>query len=233
MLKPKILLIENDRPLVASLRSVLADEFTVVALYKGIYGAAAVEKQSYDLVILDLHLDDLPGMTVCEKIRKINREIPILILTGDNMLERKVNLFAAGADDYLVKPFHLKELVARLNSLLRRRGDHNRPNSIISYGGVALDSTSHEVTRDGQLLALRRKEFDILECLLLYAEKVVTRETLMEYAWNDRNPVWTNALDVHIKYLRDKLDGPFEPPLLHTVRGLGYKLSTKLPLTYS
>jgi len=151
---------------------------------------------------------------------------PILILSGETKVLSKVTLLDAGADDYLTKPFSLGELKARLR-VLTRRSESSRPKQHqLKTADLTLDSDTHHVTRAGQLIKLRRKEFAMLECLMQHAGSVVTRDILTNYAWRENEDAWTNTIDVHIKYLRDKIDRPFTTPLIKTVHGFGYKLET-------
>lgn len=183
------------------------------------------EKIYYDAVVLDLGLPDKSGDELCEAIRAEGITIPILILTGDNQTNTKVRLLeVCGADDYLTKPFKLVELQARLNALIRRNsGKTDR--STIKIAGLSIDPAFHSVERDGITITLRRKEFDILEYLARNPGRVVTRQMIMRHVWESDHDSWSNLVDVHVKYLRDKIDRPFGQPLLKTVYGLGYTLN--------
>jgi two-component system OmpR family response regulator len=147
-----------------------------------------------------------------------------LILSGESKVMSKISLLDAGADDYLTKPFSLGELKARLRVVTRRIGGQKDSNQRLTSDCLVLDIDTRKVERDGQIIPLRRKEFALLECLMQHAGTVVSRDILTSYAWHANEHPWTNTVDVHIKYLRDKIDRPFDRPLIKTVHGLGYKL---------
>lgn len=220
----KLLLIEDDREIATALCHVLAPAYTVTLVGTGASGLQQAKTGKYGLIVLDLNLPDINGLHVCQELRTEGYNTPILILTGQTKVMEKIRLLDAGADDYLTKPFSLGELKARLR-VLQRRG--HRPSveaEFLSVGDLTLDRTKHQVQRAGQNIVLRRKEFSLLECLMLHSGTVVSRPILGNYAWQGNEKPWTNTIDVHIKHLRDKVDKPFERPLIHTVHGLGYKL---------
>jgi two-component system OmpR family response regulator len=221
----KLLLIEDNRDIALAFRQVLATGYSITLAENGRFGLKHARNDSYDIIILDLNLPDMAGLDVCEELRAGGCDTPILILTGESKVITKIRLLDAGADDYLTKPFSLGELKARLR-VLKRRG-HQEPTAPkqLVVGELTLDKDSHQVSRDGQAIQLRRKEFALLECLMLHAGSVVSRSLLGNYAWQGADTPWTNTIDVHVKHLRDKIDRPFGRPLIQTVHGLGYKLS--------
>lgn len=220
----KLLLIEDDRGITTALAHALANTYELDVAYTGTGGLHKANIYHYDVILLDLNLPDMTGFAVCERLRRADHVTPILILTGECKVLSKVNLLDAGADDYLTKPFSLGELKARVR-VLTRRSDSGRPRQRqLKTADLTLDSDTHHVTRADQLIKLRRKEFAILECLMQHAGSVVTRDTLTSHAWRENEDPWTNTIDVHIKYLRDKIDRPFDTPLIKTVHGFGYKL---------
>ncbi|MGH7193802.1 MAG: response regulator transcription factor, partial [Candidatus Saccharimonadales bacterium] len=189
-------------------------------------GAQALDRagsNQYRVIILDLNLPDISGLDVCRQLRDKEIISPILVLTGESQVLTKINLLDAGANDYLTKPFSLGELKARLRVLTRSTPGRPLPRQL-RVGSLLLDRQTHTVTRDGQTISLRRKEFSLLECLMENAGRVVTRATLTRHGWQGMEEPWTNTIDVHIKYLRDKLDRPFDSPVIRTVHGLGYRL---------
>lgn len=222
----RLLLIEDDRGISHALAHALASTYEVDTAATGAAGLRQAELHNPDAIILDLNLPDLSGLVVCEHLRSIGSKAPIIVLTGETKIMSKITLLDAGADDYLTKPFSLGELKARLRAVLRHT-EGGRPNvpRLIS-DDLVLNTETRQVERGGKVIKLRRKEFALLECLLQHAGSVVTREALTAYAWHNGEDPWTNTVDVHIKYLRDKVDRPFERPLIKTVHGVGYKLET-------
>jgi two-component system OmpR family response regulator len=219
-----LLLIEDDPDIPRTLCQTLAPIYTIQHAQTGSDGLDKARSQSYDAIILDLTLPDMSGLTVCQKLRAANIHTPILILSGEAKIISKITLLDAGADDYLTKPFSLGELKARLRVLIRKSSAVVMEGNKITLNSLTLDMSTHRVERDGQAIALRRKEFSMLECLMKHAGTVVTRDVLTTHAWRANESPWTNTVDVHIKYLRDKVDRPFEQPLIKTVHGIGYKL---------
>lgn len=219
----RLLLIEDSREIASALSQVLAVNYTVTRAETGLSGLKHAQNKTYDMIILDLNLPDIPGLQVCERLRSGGCITPILVLTGEGGVMNKIRLLDAGADDYLTKPFSLGELKARLRVLQRRDQQLPLAQPRLSIGGLTLDKNKQQVEREGQIIQLRRKEFALLECLMRHADTVVTRSALGNYAWQGADTPWTNTIDVHIKHLRDKVDRPFERPLIHTVHGLGYK----------
>ncbi len=175
-----------------------------------------------DAVVLDVAMPDLDGLEVCRRLRAAGDRTPVLMLTARDAVDDRVSGLDAGADDYLVKPFALKELKARLRALLRRADDP--PEAILRYGDLALDPGSHEVERAGRPIELSKTEFLLLELFLRNPRRVLSREVIFERVWGyDFGPM-SNALGVYVGYLRRKTEAAGEPRLLHTVRGVGYVL---------
>lgn len=224
----KLLLIDDDTGITTALALALANTYELDIARTGTGGLHKANTYHYDVILLDLKLPDMPGLTVCERLRHTGVTAPILILSGETKVLSKVSLLDAGADDYLTKPFSLGELKARLRVLMRRLETNQPKKTRLQTAGLTLDSDTYHVTRDGQTIKLRRKEFAMLECLMQHAGSVVTRNTLTNHAWRDNEDPWTNTIDVHIKYLRDKIDRPFDTRLIKTVHGLGYKLETSV-----
>lgn len=220
----KLLLIEDDKGISSALQQALAANYVVDVTDKGVIGVDLASSGKYQLIILDLNLPDSKGLEVCREIRALGVNTPIIIITGDYAVLKKISLLDAGANDYLTKPFSLGELKARMR-VTERTSNFSEPTAQFIYiHDIVLDSISHQVKRAGSYIELRKKEFMMLECLMLNSGTVVTRQALMHYAWNGNQDPWTNTVDVHIKYLRDKIDRPFSVPLIKTVHGLGYKL---------
>jgi DNA-binding response OmpR family regulator len=219
----KLLIVEDDREVSSTLKDELKKDYIVKISPTGEDGEFQAQTTDYDLIILDLSLPDKDGLSVCKSIRKSDSETPILILTGQTELKMKIDLLDSGADDYLTKPFKIDELRARIRALLRRKKQELSPNTI-SMGDLELDINRKIVRREEQVVHLRRKEFYILEYLVRNAGNVVSRGMIMDHVWDDDSEAITNVVDVHIKYLRDRIDKPFSKKIIKTVHGLGYKI---------
>jgi two-component system, OmpR family, response regulator MprA len=180
--------------------------------------------QPADAVILDVMMPKLDGLEVCRRLRKSGDRTPVLMLTARDAIDDRVEGLDVGADDYLVKPFALRELQARLRALLRRSSDGATEGETLTYGDLVLDPIAHEVHRGDRLIELSRTEFLLLELFLRHPRQVLTRTTIFENVWGyDFGPT-SNALGVYMGYLRRKTEAGGEPRLLHTVRGVGYVL---------
>jgi DNA-binding response OmpR family regulator len=221
---PKILLVEDDRYIASTLVQTLSSTYQVDVALSGKSGLYKTDSEVYDIVILDLNLPDISGQDVCQQLRHRGIKAPILILSGNVKVISKINLLDAGANDYLTKPFSLGELKARLKALLRSKQAPVWPAMHLEVSGITLNRRNYSVSRNGVELQLRRKEFELLECLMEQAGNVVSRQDLIDRVWQGFYDSITNTLDVHIKYLRDKLDRPFDKPLIATVHGRGYML---------
>lgn len=219
-----ILLIEDDKGISSALKQALANTYSLDAVSEGAKGLTQAATGKYQLIILDLFLPDIHGLEICRQLRSNGFSSPILILTADAAILHKITMLDTGANDYLTKPFSLGELKARIRVLSRQITIDQPVPQYLRVDDLVLDSLTHQVRRAGVLVPLRRKEFSMLECLLQNAGTVVTRQALMHYAWHGNHDPWTNTIDVHIKYLRDKIDRPFGKPLIKTVHGLGYKI---------
>ncbi|RZA11298.1 MAG: response regulator transcription factor [Lysobacteraceae bacterium] len=181
--------------------------------------------EPYDAVILDRMLPGLDGMTVLQTLRGAGNRVPILLLTALGEVEHRVDGLRAGADDYLVKPFAYAELSARLDGIVRRgRGQGEREATRLRAGDLELDLLARDARREGRRIELQPREFRLLEYLVRHAGQVVTRTMLLEAVWDYHFDPQTNVIDVHISRLRQKIDQGFARPLLHTVRGAGYRL---------
>lgn len=216
----KVLIIE-DNPV---LRDRISRQFLKTAVVEmAENGRQALEKggNEYSVMILDLGLPDMPGLAVCQELRGSGIETPILVLTADSDVSSRVALLNAGADDYLMKPFHGEELRARVNALARRK-PRQIGKRLIEVGDLIINSDRRTIERAGAAIYLTRTEFDILEYLAVNRGRVMTREMIFDRVWNDGANGTNNVVDVHIKRLRDKIDRPFKVPLIHTAHGLGY-----------
>jgi two-component system OmpR family response regulator/two-component system response regulator QseB len=220
----RILLVEDDRMLGDGLQAGLTHAgYAVDWLRDGEAAVAALSTESFAAVVLDLGLPKRDGLSVLQWLRGCHDATPVLILTARDQLEDKVRGLDLGADDYVLKPFDLDEIAARLRALVRRA--HGRPEPVLSLGEIELDPAARTVTRSGLPVELTPREFDLLHLLLQNADRVLTRRTLEEqlYTWNDA--VDSNALEVHIHHLRRKLGSE----LIRTMRGVGYIASATPP----
>lgn len=224
----KLLVIEDNKPLARSLRGWLSRQYDITIAFSGHSGIGLLARESYDVIILDLGLPDLPGQEVCAQIRSSGIKTPVLVLTGSDDVNTKVAMLDIGSDDYLLKPFYIGELQARLRALLRRSTTtKTRPSDVLTVGSLRLDAARRTVEREGHQIALRRKEFDILEYLMINSGMVVTRAMIISTIWDSQVERWNNTVDVHIKYLRDKVDRPFQQKLIKTAYGVGYMIDDK------
>ena len=221
-----ILVVEDSLELVALLRRVLREQgFKVRSARDGESGLTSALDNQPDLVILDVGLPKRNGFEVIEELRRKGVSAPTLMLTARADIADRVTGLEAGADDYLIKPFDTDELVARVRALLRRSAVHGRVPPLF-VGDLVLDSVTHEVRRGDRPIVLTHREFALLEYLMRRARTAVTRADIAAHVWRQTSAdvEETNIVDVYVAYLRKKLDVDHEPPMLHTVRGVGYVL---------
>lgn len=219
----RILLIEDHRPLIRVLQQGLEEEgFAVDVAEDGEDGDYKVRTTQYDAVILDVMLPKIDGLTLLEKWRADGITTHVLMLTARNSIEDKVRGLNIGADDYLAKPFELEELLARLRALIRRR--HQVKSPVVKVHDLEIDTAARTVTRAGQSISLTPKEYALLEFLAFNRGKVVTRTMIWDHLYDEKNENTSNVVDVYIRYLRNKIDKGFEPPLILTRWGEGYML---------
>jgi two-component system response regulator MprA len=219
----RILVVDDDLAVCRSIdRALRLEGYEVDTVASGGEALQAVASTSPDALVLDLQLPDLDGLAVCRRIRESGDDIPILMLTARHGIDDRVQGLDAGADDYLVKPFALEELLARLRALLRRRFEGE--GGLVRSGELTLDLASREAHRGARSFALTRIEFDLLELFLRHPRQVLTREVLLNKVWGFDFDSGTNSLAVYVGYLRRKTEAGGEPRCIHTVRGVGYIL---------
>ncbi|MCL4384315.1 response regulator transcription factor [Patescibacteria group bacterium] len=224
----KLLVIEDEHKIANSIKKGLEQEsFTVDVAYDGEEGYDLATSGNYDVIVLDLMLPIMDGLTICRKLRQDGKHTPILILTARGQLEDKVVGLNSGADDYLVKPFAFAELLARVRALGRRPIQHQSPT--LKVADLELNTINFEVHRNGTTIPLSRKEFSLLEYLMRHANTIVTKDQIINSVWDYEADVLPNTVEVYIGYLRNKIDKPYPrgPELIHTVRGFGYKLGVE------
>ncbi len=221
----KVLIIEDNRGLATRVKLALGKHYIVDIAHTGLEGLAQAQAIEYSVIILDLGLPDMHGSDVCKSLRESGVTAPILILTATHNIASRVELLNKGADDYQCKPFSSAELLARTNALARRR-ERTYSDGKICYADLEIDPASRQVSRSGVVVPLRRKEFDILQYLVANNGRAVSREMIIDHAWENSNDRWNNSVDVHIKRLRDKIDRPFGTPLIKTAYGIGYMVDS-------
>jgi DNA-binding response OmpR family regulator len=220
----RILIAEDDEALAKFVRQGLESEhYSVDVFPDGEQARAAATQTEYDLVVLDLNLPKLDGVSVLRQLRLQKPSLPVLVLTQRTRVEDRVQCLDTGADDYLAKPFSFSELSARIRALVRR--SHLPSESVLTIGDLKLDRVDHRVERAGRRIDLTTKEFFLLEYLMRNAGRKVTRSMIIEHVWNLTFDTTTNVVDVYINYLRRKIDDGHPSKLIHTVRGVGYELS--------
>jgi two-component system response regulator MprA len=216
----RILIIEDDQAILKLLQRGLAYEgYTVDTAGDGRTGLILARDHQPDLVILDWMLPGMDGLEVCHRLRT-GGNVPILMLTAKDTIQDRVQGLDAGADDYLVKPFNLDELLARLRALLRRTQPERVP--VLKFADLTLDTGSRQATRGSRLISLTAKEYELLELFLRHPKQVLTREVIFDRVWGYDFGGESNVLEVYIRYLRQKLEAENEARLIHTVRGVGY-----------
>lgn len=221
----RILVVEDEHIIANSIKKGLEQEsYAVDVSYDGENGYDMASSEDYDVIILDLMLPKMDGLTVCKKLREENIHTPILILTAKGTVDNKVEGLNTGADDYLPKPFAFSELIARVKALSRR--PKNSVDTILKADDLELDTTSYAVTRNGKKIVLSKTEYSLLEFLLRNKNKVVNKDQITNHVWNYDADILPNTIEVYVGYLRKKIDLAFpkSKSLIKTVRGFGYKI---------
>lgn len=218
----KLLVVEDDNALREAIVALLTEEnYLVDEAATGDEGLYLAEQEIYDLLLLDIMLPEVSGLEIIKKVREAGNDVPILLLTARDSVDDRVNGLETGADDYLVKPFAIPELLARVKALLRRRGNLGKEGELC-YGGVKVDSKVRDGFVDGKQLGLTAKEFELLEFLLINKEQILTREQIFDRVWGFESETTINVVDLYIHYLRKKLQPFNRENLIRTVRGAGF-----------
>jgi len=220
----RILVVEDEHKIARALKRALEQEnFAVDVSYDGDDGYAMATTEPYDVAIIDRMLPgDYNGIDIIKAMREAKIHTPVLLLTALGSVSDKITGLDAGADDYLVKPFALEELLARVRALVRRPPEQN--STVLTAGDLTLDTVTFEVKRGDDQITLTHKEFALLEYLLRNQGRPLPKEVIISHVWDYDADILPNTVEVYIKYLRDKVDKPPHKPLIHTVRGFGYKL---------
>lgn len=222
----RLLIIEDEPPMRTALAETLAAEgYRVKAATDGISGLEIACTENFDLILLDVMMPGLDGYAVCKELRKRGRDMPVLMLTAKGQIDDRVDGLDSGADDYLVKPFSLKELLARIRALIRRRERENAIPDLLRIGSCEIDFRKPSIARDGKVTALSEKEAGMLRLLATHAGETVSREKFLDVVWGYNAFPSTRTVDNFIAGLRSKLEpDPSQPKHLITVRGTGYRL---------
>jgi heavy metal response regulator len=224
----RILVIEDEKKVASFIkRGLEAASYSVDVEYDGAAGLNRLLKSDYDLVILDVMLPGVDGLSLMKQIRQREIDVPVLLLTARVTVADRVMGLDLGADDYLTKPFAFEELLARVRALLRR-GAAVAP-AVLAIADLRLDPATREVTRSGKRIDLTPKEYALLEFFLRRRDQVLSRAVIAQHVWGVNYDTFTNIIDVYVNYLRKKIDDDFEPKLIHTVRGAGYVLKEEPP----
>jgi DNA-binding response OmpR family regulator len=218
-----ILVVEDDARIARVVEQALAEAgHRVEIAYDGLDGLERAEAGPYDLLVLDVMLPGMDGLAVARDLRRQRVRTPILMLTARDAVADRVRGLDAGADDYLVKPFALEELLARVRALGRRAGDG--ADNVLEVGELRLDLERHEVVRDARPIELTAKEFDLLAYLMRNAGRVLSKDQITDHVWGYDAQATSNVVEIYVHYLRDKIDRGFARPLIRTVRGVGYTI---------
>lgn len=220
----RVLVIEDEHKIANALRRALQQEkYAVDVCYDGDNGYAMATTEPYDVMIIDRMLPgEYDGLAIVRELRSLNIHTPVLLLTALGTVRDKTTGLDTGADDYLVKPFALEELLARVRALIRRPQDQ-LPNTLTA-GDLSIDTTTFEVRRGSVVISLTQKEYALLEYLMRNQNRPLTKEMIISHVWDYDADILPNTVEVYIKYLRNKIDKKPFTPLIHTVRGFGYKL---------
>jgi two-component system, OmpR family, copper resistance phosphate regulon response regulator CusR len=221
----RILLVEDEQKVAAFISKGLEElQYTVEVAYDGAIGKRMALSNKYDAIILDVNLPYINGYELCKEIRLVNSKVPVLMLTALGTTDDKLSGFESGADDYLVKPFEFRELMARLKALLKRSSSSEIHGNMLKIADLELNTDSKVVKRAGKKIDLTAKEFLLLEYLMRNKGKVISRVDIAEKIWEITFDTGTNVIDVYVNFLRKKIDKDFTPKLIHTQIGMGYML---------
>ena len=222
----RILIVEDEHNIANSIKKGLElESYAVDVAYDGNKGYDLADGEEFDVIILDIMLPGMDGISICKKLRQNNNHTPVLLLTAKGQLEDKINGLNSGADDYLVKPFAFEELLARIRALSRR--PKQNINTVLKTEKLTLDTVSFQICRNKQEISLSKKEFSLLEYMMRNKGKVLNKNQIINHVWPYDSEILPNTVEVYIGYLRNKIDKPFKkaPELIKTIRGFGYKIS--------
>ena len=222
----RILIVEDEHGIAENIAEYLRQHsFAVDIAEDGKKGWELASANPYDMILLDWMLPGMSGIELCTKIREKEAQAAIIMLTAKDTLDDKVEGLTTGADDYIVKPFELRELLARIQTQLRRQYRNQPQQGILRVGDLTLDLERREAKREGKRIILTKKLFQLLEYLMRNAGRVVTKSDIETHIWDTRAELWSDVVRSHLQKLREKVDKDFEKKLIHTVHGFGYKIS--------
>ncbi len=225
----RILLIEDEERIAGLIKKSLEEQaYSVTVAWDGITGKKLAAAYDFGLIITDIILPGLNGIELCKEIRRLKPGIPIIMLTALGTTDDKVDGFDAGADDYLVKPFDFRELLARIRALMNRSSNIFLPTDLLRYADLELNNQTKTVSRSGKEINLTPKELKLLEYMMQNRERVLSRAEIAKKVWDTHFDTGTNFIDVYINYLRKKIDKDFETKLIHTKSGLGFIFKAEL-----
>ncbi len=221
----RILVIEDEHKIARAIKQGLTQEkYAVDVEYDADSGLGAALNEAYDAMIIDRMLPgSMEGLDICKKLREAGIHTPVILLTAKDQVRDRVEGLNAGADDYLIKPFSFEELLARLRALLRR--PHETKGNVLTVGDLSLDTTTYDVKRANKPITLSAKEYALLEYMMRNAGQVLSKDNIISHVWDFDADILPNTVEVYMGYLRNKIDKPFKNPLIHTLRGFGYKLA--------
>lgn len=221
----RVLVIEDDEKIATFVaRGLVAENFAAVRAATGEDALQLMAQERFDVVILDLMLPGIDGLAVLRQVRAQKADLPLIVLSAKRSVNNRITCLAAGADDYVTKPFAFAELLARIRALLRRSGKEKDPDRIV-VGDLTLDRRKYRALRDGLAIDLHPREFTLLECLMRHAGEPVSKKHILEHVWGYEGDPQTNIVDVLVWRLRSKVDRGFGKPMLKTIKGIGYVLS--------
>jgi len=223
----RILVVEDEHRIANAIKKGLTQErYAVDVAYTGTEGFDLASSEQYEVLILDLMLPQMDGLTICRNLRKNGIHTPILILTAKGQIQDKIEGLDSGADDYLTKPFSFEELLARIRAIARR--PKQTINMMLGIDDLTIDTRLFEVQRSGKAVGLSKKEYTLLEFLLRHKGTVLSKDQIIRHVWNYDADILPNTVEVYIKNLRSKIDAPFptSTQLIHTIRGFGYRFGT-------
>ena len=224
----KILIIEDDSRVAELIQRGLEEQgFETTLAYDGLSGKKLAGQNQYDLIITDIILPKMDGIDLCREIKKSQPDLPIIMLTALGTTDDKVEGFDAGADDYLVKPFEMRELLARIRALLKRFNNTANTGSLLTYANLEMNLNTKVVKRGSKEIHLTPKEFNFLKYMLQNPERVLSRVEIAEKVWDTHFDTGTNFIDVYVNYLRKKIEKDFDQKLIHTKSGMGFILKAE------
>ncbi|MGB3612864.1 MAG: response regulator transcription factor [Elainellaceae cyanobacterium] len=222
-MKPHIVVVEDEEKLARFIELELGyEDYQITVAHDGLTGLTTIRDTNPDLVILDWLMPGMTGLEVCRRLRTTGSKVPVILLTAKDEISDRVAGLDAGADDYLVKPFSIEELLARIRAHLRRTQEDDR--DVLQFEDLKLDRKTREIFRGSRAVELTAKEFDLLEYLMSYPRQVMTRDRILEEVWGYDFMGDSNIIEVYIRYLRLKLEAESESRIIQTVRGVGYVL---------